>query len=329
MSGGIFGCQGSYWHLVSRDHRCCWTSYNAQDSPHNKELASPKCHSANTERLRQIVNVNYQFGSIIYFVKIIGFTVVQEQYEFILSLMCVHILYYNKIIFINTEHSWQFYTLSKCEKHCSEESMQYLLVWVKFFLSIFLFNEKKIYLAVLDLSFDMQTLSCSMWDIVPWTWIEPRLPALGAVEFSYWTIREVPHKYLNTSMWQKLLGASATSMKITGAFAPIGNLCDRKTIYVGNNNATAAAKSPQSCLTLCDPIDCSPPASPVPGILQARTVEWVAISFSNAWKWKVKVKSLSRARLLATPWTAAYQAPPSMGFSRQEYWSGVPLPSPR
>ena len=70
-----------------------------------------------------------------------------------------------------------------------------------------------------------------------------------------------------------------------------------------------------------------PPGSPVPGILQARTLEWVAISFSNAWKWKVKVKSLSRVRLLAPPWTAAYQAPPSMGFSRQEYWSGVPLPS--
>ena len=66
-----------------------------------------------------------------------------------------------------------------------------------------------------------------------------------------------------------------------------------------------------------------------PGTLQARTLEWVAISFSNAWKWKVKVKSLSRVRLLATPWTAAYQAPPSVGFSRQEYWSGVPLPSPR
>ena len=71
-----------------------------------------------------------------------------------------------------------------------------------------------------------------------------------------------------------------------------------------------------------------PTRSPVPGILQARTLEWVAISFSNAWKWKVKVKSLSHARLLATPWTTAYQAPPSMGFSRQEYWSGVPLPSP-
>ena len=71
----------------------------------------------------------------------------------------------------------------------------------------------------------------------------------------------------------------------------------------------------------------SSPGSPVPGILQARTLEWVAISFSNSWKWKVKVKSLSCVWLLATPWTAAYQAPPSMGFSRQEYWNGVPLPS--
>ena len=88
-----------------------------------------------------------------------------------------------------------------------------------------------------------------------------------------------------------------------------------------------AAKSLQSCPTLCVPIDGSPTGSPVPGILQARTLEWVAISFSNAWKWKVKVKSLSRIRLLATSWTAAYQAPPFMGFSRQEYWSGVQLPS--
>ena len=95
------------------------------------------------------------------------------------------------------------------------------------------------------------------------------------------------------------------------------------------NEAAAAAKSLQSCLTLCDPIDGSPRGSPVPGILQARTLEWVAISFSNAWRWKVKVKSLSRVRLLVTPWTAAHQAPPSMGFSRQEYWSGVPLPSAR
>ena len=89
----------------------------------------------------------------------------------------------------------------------------------------------------------------------------------------------------------------------------------------------AAAQSLQSCPTLCDPIDGSTSGSPVLGILQARTLEWVAISSSNAWKWKVKVKTLSRVRPLATPWTAAYQVPPSMGFSRQEYWNGVPLPS--
>ena len=92
----------------------------------------------------------------------------------------------------------------------------------------------------------------------------------------------------------------------------------------------AAAKSSQLCPTLCDPIEGSPPGSPVPGILQARTLEWVAISFSNAWKWKVKSESevAQLCPTLATPWTAAYQAPPSMGFSRQEYWSGEPLPSP-
>ena len=92
--------------------------------------------------------------------------------------------------------------------------------------------------------------------------------------------------------------------------------------------AAAAAKSLQSCLTLYNPRDGSPPGSPIPGILQARTLEWVAISFSKEWKWKVKVKSLSHVRLFTTPWTVAYQAPPSMGFSRQEYWSGLPLPSP-
>ena len=92
--------------------------------------------------------------------------------------------------------------------------------------------------------------------------------------------------------------------------------------------AAAAAKLLLLCLTLCDPIDISPPGSPTPGILQARILERVAISFSNTWKWKVKVKSLSCVQLFTTPWTAAHQAPPSMGFSRQEYWSGVPLPSP-
>ena len=88
--------------------------------------------------------------------------------------------------------------------------------------------------------------------------------------------------------------------------------------------AAAAAKSLQSCLTLCDPIDSSPPGSAVPGILQARTLEWVAISFSNAWKWSRSVVSYSSL----SQGTAAYQTPPSLAFSRQEYWSGLPLPSP-
>ena len=92
--------------------------------------------------------------------------------------------------------------------------------------------------------------------------------------------------------------------------------------------AAAAAKSLRLCPTLCDPIDGSPLGSSVPWILQARILQWVAISFSNAWKWKVKVKLLSHAQLFSTPWTPAYQAPPSIRFSRQEYWSGLPLPSP-
>ena len=92
-------------------------------------------------------------------------------------------------------------------------------------------------------------------------------------------------------------------------------------------HAAAADKSLQSCLILCDPVDGSPPGSLIPGILHTGTLEWIVISFSNAWKWKVKVKSLSHVRLFEIPWTAAYQSPPSMGFSRQEYWSGLPLPS--
>ena len=99
--------------------------------------------------------------------------------------------------------------------------------------------------------------------------------------------------------------------------------------YFTETPVVVAAKSLQSCPTLCDPLDGNPPGSSVPGILQARTLEWVAISISKAWKWKVKAKSLSHVRLPATPWTIAHQAPPSMGFSRQEHWSGLPLPSPR
>ena len=122
------------------------------------------------------------------------------------------------------------------------------------------------------------------------------------------------------------------SLLVRMANQPIGKKKKKKRDNMPNTllraAAAAAAKLLQLCPTLCDPIDSSPPGSPVPGILQAKTLKWVAISFSNTWKWKVKVKSLSRVRLLGTPWTAAYQAPPSMGPSRQEFWSGLPLPSP-
>ena len=106
--------------------------------------------------------------------------------------------------------------------------------------------------------------------------------------------------------------SSVRSSRLT-CLVPCNTFSERET-------AAAAARSLQLCPNLCDPIDSSPAGSPIPGILQPRTPEWVAISFSNAWKWKVKVKLLSRV------WLLAYQAPPSMGFSRQEYWSGVPWP---
>ena len=101
------------------------------------------------------------------------------------------------------------------------------------------------------------------------------------------------------------------------------NMAKCKHLFKLRDAVAAAAASLQSCPTLCDPIDGSAQGPPIPGILQARTLEWVAISFSSAWKRKGKAKSLSRVQLFATPWTAAYQAPPSTGFSRQEYWSGV------
>ena len=123
-------------------------------------------------------------------------------------------------------------------------------------------------------------------------------------------------------VWNAEVGSQETP-GVTGKFGlGVQNKAGQRLIEFCQENA-AAAKSLQSCPTLCDPMDGSPPGSPVPGILQARTLEWVAISFSNAWKWKVKVKSLSHVWLLATPWTAAYQAPLSMGFSRQEYWSAL------
>ena len=104
--------------------------------------------------------------------------------------------------------------------------------------------------------------------------------------------------------------------------------CQECTLISTLKAKESESEVPQSCPTLCDPIDGSPLGCANPGILQKRTLEWVAISFSKAWKWKVKVKSLSRVLPSGAPWTAAHQAPPSMGFSRQEYGSGVPLPSP-
>ena len=124
--------------------------------------------------------------------------------------------------------------------------------------------------------------------------------------------------------WGQLINNS--SIKKNKLLPSVTTWMDLQGIKLSEISQTAAAKPLQSCPTLCDPMDGSPPGSAVPGILQARTLEWVAISFSSAWKWKVKVKSLSRVWLLATAWTAALQAPLSMGFSRQEYWSGLPLP---
>ena len=138
---------------------------------------------------------------------------------------------------------------------------------------------------------------------------------------SRYTMTAIPCSAKEGQQWK------ASDPSITGGWY----LLDRhlvRSFLSPTQAAAAAAKSFQLCPTLCDPIDGSPPGSSVPGILQARILEWVAISFSNAWKRKVKGKSLSRVRLFTTPWTVAYQAPPSMGFSRQEYWSGLPLPSP-
>ena len=153
---------------------------------------------------------------------------------------------------------------------------------------------------------------------------------LGKAQWTWWSC--CPRK-ANTSFWGWLRGntklAAWMPSRISWAEGWLSLvLWSTELSYKVAAAAAAPAKSLQLYLTLCDPIDSSPLGSSVPGILQARILEWVAISFSNAWKWELKVKSLSGARLLATPWTAAHQAPPSMGFSRHEYWSGLPLPSP-
>ena len=144
--------------------------------------------------------------------------------------------------------------------------------------------------------------------LVSWPRTEPMPPALESWSLNHWTTKEVLFSKLHKSTYFCVVGVHSS-------------------LQTGECLA-AAAKLLQSCPTLCDPIDSSPSGSSVPEILQARVLEGVAIVFSNAQKWKVKVKALSRVWLFETPWTVAYQAPPSMGFSRQEYWSGVPLPSP-
>ena len=139
---------------------------------------------------------------------------------------------------------------------------------------------------------------------------------------------------LRQSKWIGWNPFETASLSLLNSALPILSTCPS---FVGNARTAdlsisllvaATAKSLQSCPTLCDPTDGSTLGSAIRGILQAKTLEWVAISFSNAWKWKVKVRLLSHVLLLAAPWTAAYQAPPSMGFSRQEYWSGSPVSSP-
>ena len=154
------------------------------------------------------------------------------------------------------------------------------------------------------------------------TWKQPRCPSTDERVKKSWYIYT---KEFYSAIKKERIWVSSNEVDDTGAYYTEWSKPKRKTPM--QYAAAAAAKLLQSCPTLWDPVDGSPPGSPVPGILQARTLEWVAISFSNAWKWKNKVKLLSRVRLLATPWTAAHQAPPSMGFSRQEFWSGLPLPS--
>ena len=169
------------------------------------------------------------------------------------------------------------------------------------------------------------------------TWQHCWLSAQSPLLLFCWQNSDQNHPLLRCHVFLKRLCPSMGPLEVRGMSSlnslswsqPSHHPCQMPTDALSfppvSTTAAAAAKSLQSCLTLCDPVDSSPPGSPVPGIFRARTLEWVAISFSNAWKWKVKVKSLSCVPLLATTWTAAHQAPPSMGFSRQECWSGLPL----
>ena len=121
------------------------------------------------------------------------------------------------------------------------------------------------------------------------------------------SLRVFREEFYRQNLGQRLQGVG---LSLVGGDAP-GILCSAWSYHLppelGDLVPAAAAKSLHSCPTLCNPIDGSPPGSPIPGILQATTLEWVAISFSNAWKWKGKVKLLSRAKLLATPWIVNFQ----------------------
>ena len=170
----------------------------------------------------------------------------------------------------------------------------------------------------------------------PWTAARQASPSLGFSRQKHWSGLPFPspmHESEKRKWSRSVVSDSSDPMDCSLAGSSVHGVFQARVLEWGAIDfsktsvaAAAAAKSPQSCPTLCDPIDGSPPGSAIPGILQARTLEWVAISFSNAWKWKAKVKSLSRVRLFATPRTAAYQAPPSMGVSRQERvleWSAI------
>ena len=175
----------------------------------------------------------------------------------------------------------------------------------------------------------LSCFSCVRLCATPWTAAYQAPPFMGFSRQEYWSGLPLPSPTgLESKLNNMMVKYSHRWSALFVINVIIMNKCylsSRLSIY--NYCYVAAAKSLQSCPTLCDPIDSSPPGSPTPGIPQARTLEWVAISFSSACKWKVKVKSFSHIQLFKTPWTAAYQAPLPMGFSRQEYWSGVPLPS--
>ena len=198
------------------------------------------------------------------------------------------------------------------------------------FLRSWLFLKTSAILLLLLLS----CFSCVQLWATPLTAVHQAPPSLGFSRQEHWSGLPFPSPMHESEKWKWIRSVNVwlfVTPWTTAYQAPLSMGFFRQEYWSGlplPSPAAATAKSLQSCPTLCDPIEGIPPGSRVPGILQVRPLEWVAISFSNACKWKVEVKLLSHVWPSATPWTAAFQAPPSMGFSRQEYWSGVTLPSP-